>query len=873
VPQLLNAVGKQNDGTPGGVVLFGREQMATRNYGRYTSAESMRDMPVASSDQGTVLLSYIADVEDSHKPVYARTFVDGTEGVGLSVALAAGANQVSTDDALLGGLKTVDQVLPKNTSLVEISDLTTTTRDSIEGVQHSLIEAIILVALVILVFLHSPRSTGIVLVAIPTALITTYAGMLMFGFTLNVITNMALVLVIGVLVDDSIVVIENITRHLGLGEKPMDAALNGRTEIGMAAMAITMVDVVVYTPIAFMSGTIGQIFKEFGLTVVVSVLLSLFVSFTLTPMLSSRFLKAEHEGGSGPWGRFTRAFDSGFAWLEKRYERILDWALAHRWLPPLVAAVLLVCAISLIPLGVIHNEYLPQIDNGVISVLVELPPGSSLVATDQTLRAIEAQLRQLPEVAHYMSTSGVQQPGMSQDWSTDATARFGNVNVGLVPVKQRHRNVEEVMADLRHRVQAIPDAKITMMVASTTGSAQMPVQVRIRGIDDAETENLANQVLAIVQQTPGAIDVDTDWKPGNPEARFVPNRLLSSQMGILAQQAGQVVQAMTQGIVASKLREPGQREADIRVVGSGTYDPELSALKAVPMVGSQNGQPVTVSLDQVATIEAGTGPAALKRYNRARTITITANVADGYVLNEVTDPIGKAIDSQIRNTGQIPPGYYVEFGGDVENQAKNFGQVEIALGLSIVLVYMLLAALYESLILPFTVLFALPVALVGALGGLAITHNTLNLISLIGLIVLMALVGKNGILLVDYTNTLRAEGLTRHDALLKAGPTRMRPIMMTSSAMIMGMMPLALGLEPGSELYTAMATEIIGGMATSTLLSLIVVPCMYTYFDDLQHLLGRWVTWRPRRRPPTDRQQPTDRPKLELAVPPAGAAE
>jgi HAE1 family hydrophobic/amphiphilic exporter-1 len=254
---------------------------------------------------------------------------------------------------------------------------------------------------------------------------------------------------------------------------------------------------------------------------------------------------------------------------------------------------------------------------------------------------------------------------------------------------------------------------------------------------------------------------------------------------------------------------------------------------------------VTVSLDQVATIEPGTGPAALKRYNRARTITITANVADGYVLSQVTDPIQKAIDSQIRNAGQIPPGYYVELGGDTENQAKNFGQVEAALGLSIVLIYMLLSALYEGLLLPFTVLFALPVALVGALGGLAITHNTLNLISLIGLVVLMALVGKNGILLVDYTNTLRAQGLTRHDALLRAGPTRMRPIFMTSSAMILGMLPLALGLEPGSELYTAMATEIIGGMATSTLLSLIVVPCMYTYFDDLQHLLGRVVKWRP----------------------------
>ncbi len=863
VPQLLNAISQQNDGTPSGAVGFGREQVATRMYGRYFSAEAMRDLPVAGSGQGTVLLRHIADVADSHKPVYARTFIDGTEGVGLTVSRQSGANEVTTDDGLLDGLKAVNAVLPQDTRLTAVSDMTTTTRNSIDGVQRSLVEAIVLVALVILVFLHSVRGTIIVLFAIPTALITTYAGMLLFGFTLNVITCMALVLVIGVLVDDSIVVIENIIRHLELGENPLDAALKGRGEIGMAAMAITMVDVVVYAPIAFMTGTIGQIFKEFGLTVVVSVLLSLFVSFTLTPMLSSRFMKAPHEGGRDPWALFVRAFNAGFGWLERGYQAILGWALDHRWLPPLVALGLLAGAIALIPLGFIRNEFLPQIDNGVMTVLVELPPGSSLLATDQTLRLIEAQLDQIPEVEHYMATSGIQQPGQSADWATDATARFGNVNVGLKSAHERHRHIDAVMEDLRHRVQDIPDAKITVQVASTTGSSQAPVQVRVRGVDDATVVDLATRVLTIAQQTPRAVDVDMDWKPGNPEARLVPNRLFSPQVGVTAQAAGQIVQAMTQGIVASKLRAPGEREADIRVTGTGTYDTALSALKAVPIVGSQDGQPVTVSLNQVAAIDVGTGPTDLKRYNRARTVTITANVAPSYVLNQVAEPIQKAIDSQIRDAGLIPPGYTVEFGGDAESQAKNFGQIFLALGLSIVLVYMLLSALYESLILPFAVLFALPVALVGALGGLAMSQQTLNLISMIGLIVLMALVGKNGILLVDYTNTLREQGLARRDALLKAGPTRMRPIFMTSSAMILGMMPLALGLEPGSELYMAMAIEIIGGTATSTLLSLVVVPCMYTYFDDLQHLLSRLATWRPGRRPPTDRPEP------ELARPPA----
>jgi HAE1 family hydrophobic/amphiphilic exporter-1 len=740
--------------------------------------------------------------------------------------------------------------LPENTALTIISDMTTTTRNAIDGVQRSLIEAVILVALVILVFLHSPRGTAIVLCAIPMSLITTYAGMLMFGFTLNVITSMALVLVIGVLVDDSIVVIENIVRHLQLGENPLDAALNGRGEIGMAAMAITSVDVVVYLPIAFMTGTVGKVFREFGLTVVVAVLLSLFVSFTLTPMLSSRFLKAESLGegeqrGGGPWGMFTRAFDRGFNWLERRYEAALEWALAHRWLPPLVAAVLLAAAISLVPLGFIHNEYLPEMDTGAFNVLLELPPGSSLLATDQTLRQIETHLKEIPDVEHFMSTSGLQTPGQSTDWATDATARYGFIIVGLADEQHRKRGIDEIVAEVRSKVRDIPDATITVQIASATGDSGAPVQVRIRGQDDAVVANLADKVTTIVQNTPGTSDVDSDWQPGNPEARFVPARLFSPEVGVSANDAGQALQVLTQGVVASKLRTPGEREADIRVYARPPTERDLSVLKALPIVGTSGGQPVTVSLNQVTTIEEGTGPTQLRRYNRARTVTVTANVQDGYVLSQVTDPVQKAVDRELRAQGLIPPGYSIEMGGDAESQAQNFGQIGIALGLSIVLVYMLLAALYESLIMPFSVLFALPVALVGALFALAISHNTLNLLSLIGLVVLMSLVGKNGILLVDYTNHLRGQGLSRHDALVKAGPTRMRPIFMTSAAMILGMWPLAAGLEPGSELYRAMASEIIGGMATSTVLSLLVVPCMYTYFDDLSQFLGKLAHWRP----------------------------
>lgn len=865
IPQVINAINLQNDGTPGGAVQFDRGQVSTRLYGRYLSADQMRDLPITGGSTGTVLLRQVAVIEDSHKHVYARSYVDGKEGVALTVSRQSGANEIDTDDGLIEGVKTVNQQLPADTTLTAVSDLTTTTRNAIDGVQRSLMEAVVLTAIVILIFLHSPRGTAIVLCAIPTSLITTYAGMLLFGFSLNVITSMALVLVIGVLVDDSIVVIENITRHLQLGENPVDAAINGRSEIGMAAMAITSVDVVVYAPIAFMTGTVGAIFKEFGLTVVISVLLSLFVSFTLTPMLSARFMKAEQESGGGPWGAFSRGFDRGFGWLEQRYESILGWSLRHRWLPPIVAVALLAAAIALVPLGYVHNEYLPAMDTGAFTVQVELPPGSSLLATDQTLRQIEAQLAQLPEVEHYMSTSGIQSPGQSQDWATDATARYGNVTVGLTDQHERHRKISEVIHELRERVRDIPDASITIQSADPTGQNASPVQVRVRGPDDAIVASLADKVQDIVRQTPGAVEVNTDSKPGSPEARFVPRRLFTPEVGVTANDAGQALQALTQGIVASQLHEPGQRAADIRVFARSPYNNDMGVLRGVPLAGSQNGKPVSVSLSQVTDVELSTGPSELHRYNRSRTVTITANLAEGYVLSQVTEPISHAIDTQINAAGVVPAGFVVEMGGDSESQSKNFGQILFALGLSLVLVYMLLAALYESLIIPFSVLFALPVALVGALFALALTHQTLNLLSLIGLVVLMALVAKNGILVVDFANHLRAQGLSRTEALLKAGPTRMRPIFMTSSAMMLGMLPLASGYEPGSELYTAMATEIIGGMGTSTVLSLVLVPCMYTYFDDLQSLLARLITWRP----PWHRGQADEATQTPLSSQPA----
>ncbi|HEY7068102.1 MAG TPA: efflux RND transporter permease subunit [Chloroflexota bacterium] len=851
VDQVAQALARENQGVPGGSIERGRQQTNLRLYGLFQSAADLRNLTVASTDSGAVRLGDVAEVLDTYKRVTSRTFLNGQEAVSLTVTKQSGANEIATVDAVREELTRLNKQLPGDSHLEVVSDISVFTRHSLTGVQRSLVEAVILTGLVLLVFLHTLRSTTIVLFAIPTSLISTFMVMYFLGFSLNIMSSMALVLVIGVLVDDSIVVLENIFRHLELGETPWTAALKGRSEIGLAAIAITLSDVVIFTPVAFMSGMAGQWFRQFGLVVATATLMSLFISFTLTPMLASRWLEAgKIEPGGGPWGRFVRAFEDGMERLKERYTHSLAWALRHRWLPPAVGFATLVLSGAMVPLGLVRFEFIPQTDDGYFTITTELPPGSSLAATEEALRQVDAVLERIPEIEFYLTQSGVggYVGGGGNSLGVQAqNARYGRTVVVLYDRKERQRTTQQVLDQVSAETTGIPAATVRASVQGGGGGGGQPVQVRVQGEDPAVIKALAARVEAIVRDTPGARDVTNSGQQDNPETRLVPDRRRMADLGVTAQQAASALRTAVDGNVATKLRPAGRDEIDVRLIADAASRADLGDLSTMPLSGTVGNTPTNVYLSQVTTQETVNGPTSIDRRNRQRVVTIGAELASGVPLNDVTQPIQRAV-RQLQAEGIVPPGYVVEMGGQAEDQAKAFGNLFLALGLSLVLDYMLMSALYESMIMPFSRMFSLPVAVVGAFIGLAVTHNTLNMLSMIGMIVLMGLVGKNGVLLIDYTNTLRHRGLGRTAALLESCPTRLRPILMTTAALLFGMMPLAAKLEEGSELYGGMATVIIGGMLSSTVLSLYVVPCMYTYFDDLQGLILRLWRWRPFRR-------------------------
>jgi HAE1 family hydrophobic/amphiphilic exporter-1 len=857
--QIVAALARENQSRPGGVIPQGERSLNIRLTGLVQSLEEFGKLVVANPGSGPIFLRDVAEVREATKKQTTIATFDGKPAVAVTLSKNATANEVRTAENIRREIAALNQSLPAGIRIEEVFDRSQFTRNSLEGVQRSLIEAILITGLVLLVFLHTLRTTTIVLFAIPTSLLTTFLWMWLLGFTLNVMSTLALVLVIGVLVDDSIVVIENIVRHLELGETPFQAALNGRSEIGLAAIAITLADVVIFLPVAFLSGISGSFFRQFALVVVVAVLTSLFISFTLTPMLASRWLNARALRPDGLLGWFARGWNAAFDRFEHAYARSLRWILsaqfrppfpggrlvgglfAARWIPPLGGLLSLVLAFGLVAAGLVKFEFVPQADDSFLQVDVELPPGSSVQSTRAVLAQIEAELARTPEVANFLAIAG---SGTSGTLGTSTNERLGTIFVNLKPLHDRQRSVFAVIEDLKPRVRDLGGARINV---GTGGGfiGPYPVAVRVQGQNRADVERVAQQVEQIVRSTPGVDQVRNSAALGNPELRLVVDRDRLADSRLTADQVASALRTTIEGTVATKFRPAGQPERDVRVLATVATRSSLSGIENVPLVVLRDGQPVQVRIGQVTRIEEVAGPTSITRRNRVPQGTIQASLVGQTPLNDVTTPLDRQL-AELRKT--LPPGVSVTLGGEAEEQAKAFSQLLFALGLSIVLIYMLLAALYESLVLPFATMFALPVATVGAFLGLAITGQTINVLSLIGIIVLMGLVGKNGILLVDYTNTLRQRGRSRLEALVEAGPTRLRPILMTSASLVFALLPIAIGSEEGSSLYRSIGVLIIGGMITSTFLSLFVVPSMYTFFDDLQHGLSALLRWRPSRR-------------------------
>ena len=832
--QVSQALERENLDFPTGKIDEKNNEYIVRLAGKFNSVDEIKDMVVATTPNGVVYVRDIAEVKDTYKEDYTYSRLNGENSIALTIQKQSDANSVKTSDLLRQRMKELETQNGGRIKFIVAQDITEFTRNSLTEVQRDLGLAILMVAAVLFLFLHSFRNSVIVLLAIPTSLISTFFFMYLFGYTLNLMSLMALALVIGILVDDSIVVLENIHRHMEKGEDQANAAVNGRSEIGFAAIAITLVDVVVFLPISLVGGLVGKIFSEFGLTIVVATLLSLFVSFTLTPLLASRWMKIIHHSRDSWMGKISYSFENFQEKLAERYQRALSWSLDHRKTILAISGGTLVFALALIPFGFIGTEFMTDSDRGEFAVNIDMPLGTTIEKTDEAVRKVENMIASMPEVSRYLSTIGKQQT----QWRNSEQSNVGQVQVKLIDKMKRKRSTKDIMVAIQQQTSSIPGLKTSFATMSMWGSANVsPVQIEIIGSDLDQVTKYSNTVADIVAQTKGIVDVVSSWEEGKPEVQIEVDREKAAKMGLTLGEIGLAVRTAIEGDVATKYRE-GDTEYDTRVVLNKSDRINTKDVEKITLL-NHYGQPV--ELGQVANIHYGKGPAQIQRKDRERLVTIAANLSGEVALGEVTADINKKLTA-----AGIPSGISVFFGGDAENMRDMFSDMMIALSMAILFVYMIMVSLFESYVHPFTIMFSLPVALVGGLGLLAVTHTTLSMFTMIGLVMLMGLVTKNAILLVDFTNTLRARGLSIHDALLESGKTRLRPIIMTTATMIFGMLPLALALGAGSEFRQGMAIVVIGGLTSSTLLTLVLVPVVYTYVEGLRlkvPALFKRVTW------------------------------
>ncbi len=830
---ITSAISRENINTPGGAINQGRTQLNLRTRGQFQSADELADLIVATTSAGPIHLRDVATVTEANKDPNSYQRLNGQESVGISITKSSEANSLTVADTLRATIASLQNTMPAGTQLVISNDSSRFTRSALDSIERDLVIAIVLCGAVLLLFLHAWRNTLIVILAIPTSLITTFLVMYATGMTLNTISMMALALTIGILVDDSIVVLENIHRHLHMGDKPKDAALKGRSEIGLAAMAITLTDVVVYLPVAFMSGTIGKMFREYGLTIASATLISLFISFTLTPMLASRWMKSngeEHGSRWNPVAWFPGWWERNYGRVAAGYGRLLGLALRARPLVVLIAATAFAGSLSLIPLHVLGVEYMPSEDDNQVNVSISLPPGAGLDAYNSATKQVEGMLtQQVPEIQNMFTT--VRSGGGGGGFGGGGGA---NMSMQLVDKSQRQRSIFDIMNQIRRMGTGIPDATVRASASGSMGfgggGGGGGLRIDVMGSDYPTLQKLIPQISKVVRGVPGVTDVRDPDLVGQPEIRAVLDRRRMAELGVTGQQVATTLRTMISGTVADQLQPEGADSEDITVVAADTDRLDLARLQSMPIITSSG---TAVTLGQVAQLVRSSSPLSITHTARQRVLTINATVDGSRPLGDIATDMRTAL-----RAFPMPIGYSTVVGGSVRQMDAATGALTSALTLSVILIYMLLVALFESWLYPLAIMLALPVSLIGAFGGLVLTGNTLNVFSMIGMIMLMGLVAKNAILLVDYTNTLRSRGMERKEALMESGRTRLRPILMTTSTIICAMIPLALKLEPGAESRSPMAVVVIGGVISSTLLTLVLVPTVYSYFDDLQQALG-----------------------------------
>jgi HAE1 family hydrophobic/amphiphilic exporter-1 len=821
-------VAAENVNIPDGRITARQQEYIIRTLGEFATVDQIRRIPVALPDGGSVFLSEIADVRDTFEEARSVARFNEEAAVEVDVIKRSGANTIDTADGIYRAVDALRSELPHGMTIEYASDDSRFIRAAVKDVTSNIMIGILLTAGLLFLFLRDYRGTLIAAVVMPSAIVATFLLMQFAGFTLNLLSLLALGVSVGVLVTNSIVVLENILRHLQMGKAPAVAAQEGTKEVALAVIASVMTNVVVFVPIAFMKGIIGRFFLQFGMTVVFATVFSLFISFTLTPMLSAVFLKGKSKprpgdspGAPRPAGEARRPhfMERLMNRMAVGYRALLEWSLSRkRNRAALIVGAVLFLLFSFVLLRVSGGEFMPVLDEGYVSVTLELPVGSSLAMTEAAVSEAEEIIRSMPEVESVISSIGGSLRGINQ-----ATLR-----AKLVDISDRKLRVGGIINKMRPLLASIPEADVTVAASSSEGGGEnTDIQIEIMGDNTRVLRGVADSVTAILSTVPGLVDLDSSWKEGGPELVFLPNREQISSRGLTTGAVATVLRNSFEGDDRSVFREAGE-EYKIRVQFDDKTREDPRVLREL-RVHSDDG---LVPLIQLGSVDQRRGAAEIHHRDRQKRITVTANLAEGTITDVVraTRPKFDAIE--------LPAGYKIVYGGMYEFQEESFASLFQAMGLATILTYVVLAMILESFFLPFTVMLTLPLGLVGASMGLFFGGQTVNIFSLMAMVMLIGIVVNNAILLLDYVTQVRRRGVRLHEAILEGCPARLRAVVMTNLAIAVGMIPQALGTGQGYELRLAIAMVTMGGVLISAVFTLIIIPSLYAGFEELKERMS-----------------------------------
>lgn len=837
VDAVANGLKSENVNTPVGRLNQQQTEHPIRISGKPERVEQFRNMVIAERSGRPIRLAEVAEVKDGVEEQRSLGLINGVPAVAMDILKQSGANVVATVDSVKRMVETLQPELPPGVTLKVVRDGSIATSESLDDVITTLIIGGILTVLIVFCFINSWRSTVITGVTLPISVISSFIVMKFMGMSLNMMTLMALSLAIGLLIDDAIVVRENIVRHLERGENHFDAARNGTAEIGLAVFATSMCIVAVFFPVAFMRGIVGRYFFQFGITVAFAVLVSLVVSFTLDPMLSSRWHDPaiENRGRRRGLAKRLERFNEFFDRIADRYRGVISWALDHRKRVIMIAAAAFVAGIAVFLS--LESAFIPNFDKGEFQVAFKTAPDASLEESRDRLQAMLAAVRDIPDVAHTYGSIGAGDNG---------TVRSGMLYVKLKERGSRKHDQYEVQREFRKRLSGIPGIIVSIEDVSDTGGSYKLLMVNVRGTDIGRLREYASALREHMYRIKGIVDIEISLEHDIPEYRLSVDRDRALNAGVMTDDIVRTLSALVGGEVVSTYEDEDGDAVDVRVRLPERLRQNPDQVRSLRLaVSSRNGPATMLAMDNFLSYDAYDMPTEINRQELTRQVTISANL-DGL-------PIGTAME-RVKEAAQgmtMEPGYNIIFSGEAEDMTESFGYLGEALILAVLFVYFILASQFESFLEPFAIMLSLPLSIVGMAGMLFLTGDTINIMSLIGLIMLMGLVTKNAILLVDYAKVLQRQGMARREAVILAGRTRLRPIVMTTMAMIFGMLPLALAIGAGAEMRAPMARAVIGGLLTSTLLTLLIVPVMYTFMDDL----GRWIRRRLGRRKPTAVQE------------------